>query len=207
MSRLLYIEASPMEGLSFSSRVAESFLDAYRSSHPDDTIETLDIWSAPLPVFDGYGVRARYKTSRKQPLDEGEAAAWQQVVATIEHFKGFDKYLLSAPMWNFSIPWRLKQYIDLLVHPGLTFSFSAETGYTGLLTGKKAALIAARGGAYPPDTPGAAWDFQSPYLLTFLGFIGISDVTQIVVEPTMGAAPDTLLAGKEAEARQIAASF
>lgn len=207
MARLLFIEASPMGDLSFSSRVADRFLEEYRRVNPDDLIETLNIWDAALPVFDGQGVRARYKTTRNLPLEADEAAAWQQVKVTIEHFKSFDKYLLSVPMWNFSLPWRLKQYFDLLAHPGLTFSFSPESGYCGLVTGKKAALICARGGAYPPDSPGAAWDFQRPYLLQFLGFIGIADVTQIMVEPTMGGSPDELLAAKQAEACQLATQF
>lgn len=207
MSRLLHIEASPMDEYSFSSRVAAAFVAAYREAHPSDAIEVLNIWQADLPAFDGEGVRARYKITRGQPCEAAEEAAWQKVIGVVEHFKGFDKYLLSTPMWNFGIPWRLKQYIDLLAHPGLTFNFSPESGYSGLVTGRKAALICARGGAYPPGTPGAAYDFQKPYLETFLGFVGISDVSPIVIEPTMGTDSDRLLAAKQQEARELAARF
>ena len=62
-------------------------------------------------------------------------------------FKSADKYLVSLPMWNFSIPYKLKQYIDLLVHRGLTFSFTPEGGYKGLVTGKPLVAVYARGGA------------------------------------------------------------
>ena len=207
MSRLLHIAASPMDDLSYSNRVADRFIEVYRQSHPADQLETLNIWTAALPGFDGFGVRARYKAGRSQSMEPDEAAAWQHVKETVEQFKGFDKYLFSVPMWNFSIPWRLKQYLDLLAHPGLTFSFSPETGYTGLVTGKKAALICARGGAYPPDSPAAAWDFQKPYLKTFLGFIGITDLTEVTIEPTMGATADAVLAEKQAEAERLALAF
>ena len=57
-----------------------------------------------------------------------------------EHFKSADKYVFSLPMWNFGIPYKLKHFIDVLVQPGLTFSFSPETGYKGLVTGKPAVV-------------------------------------------------------------------
>lgn len=207
MARLLYIEASPMDELSFSSRIAKSFLEAYQASHPQDTVDTLNVWDQKLPEFNGSGVRARFKSSRSIPLEPDEKDIWEQVLANVHTFKSYDKYLISVPMWNFGIPWRLKQYFDLLAHPGLTFSFSPETGYAGLVTGKKATVICARGGAYPEGTPGAAFDFQQPYLKTFLGFIGITDQQYLMVEPTMGADADALLQAKQQEARKIAEQF
>ena len=57
----------------------------------------------------------------------------------IEQFVNADKFLLAIPMWNFGIPYRLKQYLDVILQPGYTFSFSPETGYSGLVTGKPAA--------------------------------------------------------------------
>ena len=207
MAKLLYIEASPMDDLSYSSMVARAFLDAYRLANPADQVETLNIWSAELPVFNGEGVRARYKVMRGQPQAESEAAAWQKVTETVDHFKGFDKYLISTPMWNFSIPWRLKQYLDLLAHPGLTFSFSPETGYQGLVLDRKAVVVCARGGAYPVDTPWAAWDFQRPYLKTFLGFIGVTAVTEITVEGVLQGGAEEKLAAARDEARKVAATF
>ncbi len=207
MARLLYIEASPMDDLSFSSQVAKSFLEAYQASHPQDTVDTLNIWEQELPEFDGAGVRARFKSSRSIPLEPAEKTIWDQVLARVAAFKSYDKYLISVPMWNFGIPWKLKQYFDLLAHPGLTFSFSPETGYAGLVTGKKATVICARGGAYPAGSPGAAFDFQLPYLQTFLGFIGITDQQHLMVEPTMGADAATLLQAKQQEARKTAEQF
>ena len=55
----------------------------------------------------------------------------------IERFKGADKYLFSLPMWNFGIPYKLKHYIDVLVQPTYTFSFSPKEGYKGLVTRKE----------------------------------------------------------------------
>ena len=100
-----------------------------------------------------------------------------------------DKYLLSLPMWNFGIPYTLKHYIDVLVQPGLTFSYTPSEGYKGLVTGRPAAAVYARGGAYGPGSGAENYDKQSDYLRHILGFIGLTDVKQIFVEPTL-AGPD-----------------
>ena len=53
-----------------------------------------------------------------------------------------------------------------------------QTGPIGLLTGKKAYVLAARGGLYAP-TPE---DSETVYVRDFLGFLGITDVDFLYVE-------------------------
>ena len=48
-------------------------------------------------------------------------------------------------MYNFSIPATLKAWIDMIARARLTFRYT-ENGPEGLLTGKKAYIIAATGG-------------------------------------------------------------
>ena len=103
----------------------------------------------------------KYAIMHGQKFTPEEDAAWQQVVALAEHFKSADKIVISLPMWNFGIPYKLKHYIDVLVQPGLAFSFSPETGYKGLITGKPLVAIYARGGAYGPGSGAEGYDAQS----------------------------------------------
>ena len=207
MSKLLHIQGSPMNDRSFSARAARAFLEAYRKAHQADTVETLDIWTADLPAFDGTAASGKYKVMRGLPHADAEARAWSRVVETINHFKSFDKYLVSTPMWNFSIPYRLKQYLDVLVQPGLTFSFDPKTGYSGLVTGRPVQLIAARGGEYPQGSGAAAMDHQRPYLELILGFIGFADIRTLVVEPTLAPGADDKLAAAMTAARSAAQQF
>lgn len=60
MKKLLYIQASPRIGRSASIAVADHFLEVYRARHPDDTVETLNLWEADLPEFDGATIDAKY---------------------------------------------------------------------------------------------------------------------------------------------------
>jgi FMN-dependent NADH-azoreductase len=151
--------------------VAEHFIDSYRNTHRGDTIETLNVWQAQLPEFDGATIDAKYAIVHGQPHSPEQVHAWKAVARLANHFKSADKYIVSLPMWNFGIPYKLKHYIDLLVQPGLTFGFTPGEGYKGLVTGKPFVAIYARGGAYGPGSGAETADHQSTYLKQILGFI------------------------------------
>ena len=208
MSKLLYIESSPRKERSKSIAVAKAFLDTYRSSHPDDEVIILDLWTKELPEFDGFTIDAKYQVLHGQDFTDQQQQAWQAVVDVCNEFKSADKYVISLPMWNFGIPYKLKHYIDVITQPGQTFSFDPATGYSGLVTGKPAAVIYARGGAYGSDEM-KGMDLQKGYIDLLLGFIGFTNVTSILVEPTL-AAPEDVASTEAAaaeQARSVAATF
>ena len=186
MSRLLYVEASPRKQRSASIEVARAFLAAYRAAHPADEIETLDIWDVDLPEFDGAAMKAKYAGLSGTPLTAAQEAAWDRIRALAEPFHEAEKLLFAVPLWNFGIPYRLKHLIDVVSQKDVLFSFT-EQGFSGLLAGRKAAVVYARGLDYGPSalTPAESFDFQRPYMEMWLRFIGITDITAITVEKTL----------------------
>jgi FMN-dependent NADH-azoreductase len=207
MTKVLHIQASPMGELSFSSRLARAFLVAYGAQHPGDAVETLDLWKADLPAFDFLAASGKYKVMRSLPHSPEEGAAWARVIERVEQLKSASKVIVSTGMWNFSLPYRLKQYLDIVVQPGLTFSFDPEKGYSGLITGRPVQFLLASGGEYPTGSAGAAWDFQKPYLEMIFGFMGFTDIRTLRVEGTLGPSAADNLAKLEAAAREAAARF
>jgi FMN-dependent NADH-azoreductase len=199
MAKLLFIEGSPRKLRSKSTQVARTFLTAFQKSHPNDSIETLDLWATPLPRFDGATIEAKYAIGEGRAHTPEEAHAWRAVVDLIERFKSADKYLFSLPMWNFGVPYVFKHFIDVIVQPGLTFGHSPDSGYKGLVTGKKAVAIYARGGAYGPGTGAEGYDLQSKTVTGIFGFIGLTDLVNIFVEPTFGAPTDVEAGFSKAE--------
>lgn len=192
----MYIESSPRKQRSASIEIARAFLEAYAQSHTGDRIETLDLWAEELPPFDGATIDAKYAVLHGQEHSAEQAAAWQAVVTTFERFNAADKYLFSVPMWNFGVPYKLKHYVDVINQPGLTFSFSPEGGYKGLVTGKPAVVVYSRGGDY--SQPGTeAMDLQKAYMDLWLKFIGFTDIHSILVEPMMQA-PEAVAKTKSA---------
>lgn len=210
MSTILHIQVSERGDESFSIRLAQAFLRSYLELHPRDSIKTLSLGKNNIPEFGALAISAKYRILYNNSSSEEEALVWKAVEATIEDFKNAKKLVISSPMWNFGIPYRLKQYFDVIVQPGYTFSYSPEEGYQGLVTGRPAMLIMARGGEYAPGTEAAAYDFQRPYLESILSFIGFTKIDSIVVEPTLQAGPEVAsqkLAEAISSAREKAKNF
>jgi FMN-dependent NADH-azoreductase len=210
MAKVLYIQASPRGDRSYSTAAAEAFLASYREANPKDEIITMNLFTKHLPSFDGNALRAKYNIMHGEEHSEQDREAWRAVEAIIEEFKAADKYVLSIPMWNFGIPYRLKQYIDILVQPTYTFRITDEGAYEGLVTGKPMFIACSRGGAYSPGTGAEAFDHQVPYLCTVLGMIGFTEPNILLVEPTLAAGPETAKKAREdalSQARQMAKTF
>jgi len=207
MTRLLHIEASPRKVRSHSIKVAKAFLDAYRQAHAGAEVKTLDVWSMELPEFNNEVLDAKYNIMHGQGHNAEEAAAWGRVEAIFEEFQAADHYLFSLPMWNFGLPYKLKHFLDIILQPGLAFAFNPETGYSGLLTGRPAVIVASRGGEYSSSPALAAYDMQVPYLEGLLRFMGFTDIRTIKVEPTLQGGPEgaeAALAAAVAAARAVA---
>lgn len=187
MSRLLHVSASPLSSHSYSGRVAASFVETWRVSHPGAEVDELNVWAEELPLFDALGASWKTKVMTGREPTAEEVAAIGEVTHLCERFLAADHYVFSVPMWNFSIPYRLKHYIDALVQPGLTFGTDRATGgYVGLVpSDRPVLLVLARGStAYGPGEIFGTLEFQESYLRGILGFIGLTDVRSITVECT-----------------------
>jgi FMN-dependent NADH-azoreductase len=210
MARLLYIECSPRKQDSASIEVCRAFLEAYREAHPADTVETLDIWNAEIPEFDGEAMAAKYAMLGGKALTPAQASAWWRVEELAAPFRAADKLLFGIPLWNFGIPYKLKQLIDVITHDKVMFTFDG-TSFAGKLAGKKAAVVYARGLDYSSPgsfTPAREFDLQRPYVEMWLKFIGVTDVRGILVERTLLDSNGPLGRVQAAqEARVVARSF
>jgi FMN-dependent NADH-azoreductase len=209
MAKLFHIKASPRGSRSASQAVASRFIESYRATHANDIVDTLDLWRTDLPEINGAMLDAAYAVKHGHPHSPEQFHIWQAIVRIADHFKSADKYLLSLPMWNFSILYKLKHYIDLLVHRGLTFSFTPEEGYRGLVTGKPLVAVCARGSAYGPGSGAEAWDQQGRYLEHIFGFIGFTEIREILVEPTeaMPTSKEASVAAASRQAAEMARNF
>jgi len=187
MSRLLFINASPRGDESASTLAAQAFLAALPA---DIEVESVPLFEMSLPDYTPTLTAAKQVAGMGGTLDDAQARAWDDVVRLVEQFVSADHYLLAVPMWNFGIPYKLKHYIDLLTHPGLTFTYGAN-GMQGLTSGS-ATVVYARGGDYSPKNGQPdPFDFQSPYLEAWLGLVGIDQVSTVLVQRTM-MGPDVL---------------
>jgi FMN-dependent NADH-azoreductase len=176
MSQILLITSSPRVD-SYSKRVARKLAEKL-ASRPGSSLAVRDLTRHPLPHIDD-----SFAVARNTPPDHLTSAQKSVLSLSDElltELFAADTLIIAAAMINFCIPSSLKAYIDYVVRPGVTFRYG-ELGPEGLVKGKKAYLVVARGGAYSEGAM-RALNFQDTYLKTVLGFIGITDVEVIAVE-------------------------
>lgn len=181
--KLLHIVASPRGEKSNTMRVSAAFRDSLSKHHENVVVETVDLYHHDLPAIAGDNIEAKYTLMVGQQISKDHAESWAQIERAITHFLSADAYLISTPMWNFSIPYALKYYIDCIVQPGYLFTYNEIGQAVPLVHGKKMICISSRGGDYSPGTAMNVFDFQEPYLRAIFGFIGITDLQFISAQP------------------------
>jgi FMN-dependent NADH-azoreductase len=193
MKKLLHIIATPREEESRTLKITEAFLESFRQKYADWVVEELNLAKEELPSLNLKMVSGKYALINGKELFGELKQNWKEVVAYIDQFMSADGYLITAPMWNFSIPYMLKHYIDLIVQPTHLFRYT-EHGTEGLVKGKKMVVISTYGGAYTTDQT-KSYNFHEPYLRTLFGFVGITEMTFIVAQP--------MDMGKEVEQKKV----
>jgi FMN-dependent NADH-azoreductase len=188
MTTLLHISASPRGGKSESLALARLFLDTYAEQNTDVTVEEWDLWDGSLPEFGHASVEGKMNTFAGIDLEGPSVAAWRQVTATFERFAAADAYLFSVPMWNAGVPYKLKQLIDVVSQPGMVFGFDPVEGYTGLMTGRKAAVLYTSAIYGEGRGPAFGSDFQAPFLRDWLEWAGVTEVSEVFFRPNIAAA-------------------
>lgn len=174
MSKVLYIKANAkLEGQSRTFKISDSFIEEYKKNNPSDDIITLDLYNENIDFLKAEDLGAVFG-----PKDEESKN--HPILKYAYQFAEADKYIISAPMWNLSIPAILKAYIDYVSVTGITFKYT-ENGPVGLCEGKKAVYIVSRGGEYS-EGPAASFEMGEKYLRTIFGFFGITDFATIAAD-------------------------
>jgi len=181
MSKVLLIKANdrPIEQ-AVSVKLYHAFADSYKETHPNDEVVELDLFSENLPYYGNDLLTAMFKAGKGMELTAEEQKGAELVNKYLNQFIEADKVVIAFPMWNFTVPAVLHTYFDYLSQAGKTFRYTAN-GPEGLLGGKKVALLSARGGVYS-EAPMNTVELANRYVNTLLGFWGIKDIAEVIVE-------------------------
>lgn len=180
MSHVLLVTTSPRGAESLSTRFATDIAEALRD-RSGGTLTVRDLAANPPPHITPAYIQGRITAPEQRTGDQAAAVSVAQ--AFVDELKAADVVVLGSGMINFGLPSPLKAWFDHVTWPGVTFGYG-DAGPKGLLTGKKAYLVTAAGGVFSAGA-WAPFDFQTPYLLHLLGFIGLSDVEVVRVEGTV----------------------
>lgn len=175
MQNLLQINASLFGENGQSTRLSDQFVTRWLAGNAGAKVVVRDVAEQPVPHLTAQRFGAFLAKPEERTAEQQEVADFSDLL--IEEIRNADVLVLGLPMYNFGIPSTLKAYFDHIARVGVTFKYT-ETGPVGLLTGKKAYVFAARGGAYA----GTPADTQTGYVRDFLRFVGIADVEFVYAE-------------------------
>jgi FMN-dependent NADH-azoreductase len=188
---ILQINSSQRAENSQSTRLASAIVERIHAAAPDASLTVRDLGRAPHPALDETALGALFTPADKRSADQNQRVALDD--ALIAELQAADVIVLGVPMYNFGVPAQLKNWIDAVARAGVTFRYT-DKGPVGLVQNKKVYVALTRGGLYR-NTPA---DTQMPYLKTFLGFLGMTDVQFIYAEG--------LSMGPEAEQKALASA-
>jgi FMN-dependent NADH-azoreductase len=174
MQTLLKIQTSLFSDAGQSSQLADRLTAQWLSAHPHGRVVTRDLSREPVPHLTAERFQAFLTKPEERTPEQREVVQFSDTL--IQELRDADVIVLTAPMYNFSIPSTLRAYFDHIARSGVTFRYTAN-GPEGLIKGKKIYVVSTRGGFYE-----ATNDTQTAYLRQFLSFIGLSDVEFIYAE-------------------------
>lgn len=180
MKKILHIISSPRGEESFSIKLGNAIVDKIKSTYPGSTVKVNDLVTNQFPHLEEAQITSFFTPPQHRTPENIEAI--RNSDKAIGEIMEADILVIGAPFYNFSIHSTLKAWIDHISRAGVTFRFT-ETGYEGLVHGKKIYIALASGGIYSEGAM-QPYDFCATYLKAIFGFLGMTDVTVFRVEGT-----------------------
>jgi len=161
-----------------SRKIGEEYVKAFEKMNPQAVVAKRDLAKKPIPHLDIEAISASYVPAADRPSSMQDKHCHR--LKLIKEITTAKSIVVTAPMWNWSIPSVLKAYIDQIVLFGVLDNRDNKK-----LAGKKVTIILASGSGYGPDSWHPEWDFETNYLVHIFTALGATDVKVIRAEYTM----------------------
>lgn len=183
MTKVLEIVASPRGADSFSAPITATYVAELAASGAE--VVTWNLFEMNLPEFGTVAADAKMAVFSGAEQTAEQQKLWGECKELFETFAEFDVYAIALPLWNAGVPYKFKQFVDIVTQPGWSFGFDPEAGYSGLLADKRAFVSLTSGVFHPGVSAAFGSDFAQPFVDDWLRFIGIQDITYERFSPTV----------------------
>jgi len=173
MKYILHLKSSIQGAASYSIKLGHAIVEKIQEKYPDSTLEELNLVDIEIPHLNPAVLRTFFISEDQLTEEEKESIRFSNEV--VKQLLAADIIVIGAPLYNFTIHTSLKAWIDHITRAGITFGYG-ENGPVGKVTGKKVYVAMSSGGIFS-EGPAKANDFVAPYLKSFLGFLGMTDLT------------------------------
>lgn len=142
-----------------------------------------------LEHYEGDVTEVSLADAEVAPLTSDTISDYAEAVATGDYsspmfdvarqFAAAEEVLIAAPLWNFALPAKLHDYLELVCSQGITFDIDAAGGYVSLTHARRLVFVSTSGGLWPK----AEDDHAFGYLETLCRlFWHVSRVEKVVAE-------------------------
>ncbi len=173
MKKILHIISSPRTDASVSRKLGRAVIEKIADKYPGSKVKERDLTKSKFPHLEENQIYSFFTKEEDRSADQQQAVRLSD--DAIAELHEADIIVIDTSMYNFSVPSRLKAWIDHICRPGKTFRYS-EGRVEGLLKGKKL-YIAFSGGSIYSEGTYKAYDFNVPYIKSLFGFFGIEDIS------------------------------
>ncbi len=194
MTTILRIDSSARHEGSASRELVGRLIERLTDRTGDTHVIERDL-AAGLPLLSETILGAMWTPPAQRSADQ--RAALTVADDLIDELVGADIVVIGLPIYNFGPPAAMKAWADLVARAGTTFRYT-ESGPEGLIADKPVYVVVASGGV-PVGSP---MDLSSTWLTTFLGFLGLTDVTVIAAEQ-LNVDPDAAIESARAKVDSI----
>ena len=173
MKRILHLISSIQGKESYSIKLGNTIIEKIQEKYPGSTVEELNLVDIEIPHLNPAVLRTFFIPSDQLTEEEKESIRFSDKV--VKQLLAVDIIVIGAPLYNYTIHTSLKAWIDHVTRAGITFGYG-ENGPIGMINDKKVYVAMSSGGVFS-EGPGKANDFVAPYLKSFLGFLGMTDLS------------------------------
>ncbi|MCO7187189.1 MULTISPECIES: NAD(P)H-dependent oxidoreductase [unclassified Pseudoalteromonas] len=194
MPTILRLDSSPRDNSSHSRAVADAVEQSLISNSEDWSVIRRDLSTQHIDVISQETIEGFYAAKESLPQNLKKAIALSDEL--IAELAEAETLIISAPIYNFSIPSSLKAWIDQIVRVNETFAFDGDS-FNGLAKTKRAILALSYGATgYTQGGELSDMNFFEPYLVSLLKFIGINELEVFRIEGTSILDSDQLAVAK-----------
>jgi len=171
MSHILEIDVSIRGDWSISRGLGVKFMEAYKETHPDVPVVSLDFAKNPPPHLDMEALSAGWvPEDQRSPEAKAKHNYRLDLIRKVKEAK---TVVISTPMFNWGPPSSLKAFVDQLILPGALDPKSKG------LEGVSFTILIAAGSGYSDGSGRELHDFESKYLEQVFKFLGATNVVVI----------------------------
>lgn len=184
----------------FSKKMEEAFLKLHHEQFPGQNVDILNLYDEEIPQITNEQLLGVWnKQAAGITLSAEENRVFELNQKLLSQFKEHHRIVIVAPVHNFNVTSKMKDYIDNVLVARQTFRYTAE-GSVGLMTDDyRVMLLQASGSVYTNDDRYTPLEFQRTYLQAiFQELMGFDEFSIVRLQGTQTSGVDVEEATEQA---------